>query len=56
MPLVKLMPNLLETENTLVETDNALEHRFKLFGKRSGAVPQWDKGTNTSYYINPCLQ
>ena len=37
-PMVKLMPNSPETENTLIETDNALGLRFKLFGKRSGAV------------------
>ena len=36
MPLVKLMSNSPETENTLVKTDNALGLRFKLFGKRSG--------------------
>ena len=38
MPLVKLMLNSLETENTLVETDNALGDQFKLLGKLSGAV------------------
>ena len=56
MPMVKLMPYLPETENNLVENDNALGLRFKLFGKRSGAVFHWDKGSNTCYYINPRFQ
>ena len=55
-PMVKLMPNSPETENTLIETDNALGLRFKLFGKRSGSVFHWDKGSNTCYYINPWFQ
>ena len=38
MPMVKLMPNLPETEKNLVENDNALGLRFKLFGKRSEAI------------------
>ena len=56
MSMVKLMPNSPETENNLVENDNALGLRFKLFGKRSGAVFHWDKGSNTCYYINPWFQ
>ena len=32
MPMVKLMPNSPETENSLVENDNALGLRFILFG------------------------
>ena len=56
MPMVQLMPNSPETENNLVENDNALGLRFKLFGKRSGAVFHCDKGSNTRYYINPWFQ
>ena len=56
MPMVKLMPISPETEKKLVENDNALRLRFKLFGKRSGAVCHWDKGFNTCYYINPWFQ
>ena len=37
-PLVNLMPNSLEMENTSVETENALGNRFNLFRKRSGSV------------------
>ena len=55
-PMVKLMPNSPEKENTLIETDHALGLRFKLFGKRSGSVFHWDKGSNTCYYINPWFQ
>ena len=55
-PILKLMPNSPETENTLIETDYALGLRFKLFGKRSWAVFHWDKGSNTCYYINPWFQ
>ena len=54
--MVKLMPNSPETENNLVENDNALGLRFKLFGNRSGAVFHWDKGSHTCYYINPWFQ
>ena len=36
IPMVKLMPNLPETEKNLVENDNAFGLLFKLFGKRSG--------------------
>ena len=56
MPMVKLRPNSPETENNLVEKDNALRLRFKFFGKRSGAVFHWDKVSNTYYYINPWFQ
>ena len=54
--MVKLMPNSPESENNLVETDNAFELRFKLFGKPSEAVFNWDKGPKTYYYINPWFQ
>ena len=56
MPMVKLMPNMPETENTLLKTDNALGLRLNLFGKQPGVVYQWDKGFNTCYYINPWFQ